>query len=134
MHKYPRLHNAMWPGLVGKGSPGAEPGIDLDTLLDLTAQAEVNGQRFDGIDLFLIDPHTSIDSSEDDLKVLAAKLQKRGFLAGSLVAPVWPPTGGGSAMGSEDDRKNFLTAVRKSCEIGGKLRKLGVRKYGVIRI
>ena len=22
---YPKLHNAMWPGLVGKGSPGAEP-------------------------------------------------------------------------------------------------------------
>jgi sugar phosphate isomerase/epimerase len=124
----------MWPGLVGKGSPGAEPAIDLDTMLDLTAAAEVDGQRFEGVDLFLFDPHTSIDSTGDDLKKLAEKLQKRGFLAGSLVAPVWPPTGGGAAMGSEDDRKNFLTAVRKSCEIGGQLRKLGVRKYGVIRI
>ena len=28
---YPKLHNAMWPGLVGKGSSGAEPCIDLDT-------------------------------------------------------------------------------------------------------
>ena len=36
----PALHNAMWPGLVGKGGPGAEPGIDLDTMLDLTAKAE----------------------------------------------------------------------------------------------
>lgn len=133
-HKYPRIHNAMWPGLVGKGSPGAEPAIDLDTMLDLTAAAEVDGQKFEGVDLFLFDPHTSIDSSEEDLKVLADKLQKRGFLAGSLVAPVWPPTGGGAAMGSEDDRKGFLTSVRKACEIGGKLRKLGVRKYGVIRI
>jgi sugar phosphate isomerase/epimerase len=124
----------MWPGLVGKGSPGAEPAIDLDTMLDLTAAAEVDGQRFEGVDLFLFDPHTSIDSTGDDLKKLAEKLQTRGFLAGSLVAPVWPPTGGGAAMGSEDDRKNFLTAVKKSCEIGGQLRKLGVRKYGVIRI
>ena len=35
-----KLHNAMWPGLVGKGSPGAEPFIELDTMLDLTAKAE----------------------------------------------------------------------------------------------
>ena len=28
----------MWPGLVGMGSPGAEPLIDLDTMLDMTAK------------------------------------------------------------------------------------------------
>ena len=39
-HSRPALHNAMWPGLVGKGSPGAEPFIDLDTMLDLTAKAK----------------------------------------------------------------------------------------------
>src|SRR5438045_3424135 len=38
-HRYPKLHNAMWPGLVGKGSPGAEPAIDLDTMLDPPATA-----------------------------------------------------------------------------------------------
>jgi sugar phosphate isomerase/epimerase len=134
MHAFPKLHNAMWPGLVGKGSPGAEPAIDLDTMLDVTAAAEVDGARFDGVDLFLFDPHTSIDATDDDLKTLADKLRARQFVAGSLVAPVWPPTGGGSAMGTVEDRKNFLTAVRKACEIGGKLRKLGVRPYGVIRV
>ena len=46
----PKLHNAMWPGLVGKGGD-AEPPIDLETMLDLTAAAEVNGTRFDGVDL-----------------------------------------------------------------------------------
>ena len=51
-HKKPALHNAMWPGLVGKG-PDSEPPIDLDTMLNLTAAAEVDGQRFDGVDLFL---------------------------------------------------------------------------------
>jgi len=50
------------------------------------------------------------------------------------VAPVWPPTGGGSAMGSSEDRKRFLTQVQKACAIGQKLNALGVRKYGVVRI
>ena len=51
-HAFPALHNAMWPGLVGKG-PDSEPPIDLDTMLDLTAAARVDGVRFDGVDLFL---------------------------------------------------------------------------------
>src|SRR5687767_280921 len=133
-HSAPALHNAMWPGLVGKGGPDAEPPIDLDTMLDLTAKASVDGVRFDGVDLFLFDPHVSIDSSDDDLKRLGDKVASRGFVIGSLVAPVWPPTGGGSAMGSDADRKSFLTQVRKACAIGKKLRELGVRKYGVVRI
>ena len=124
----------MWPGLVGKGSPGAEPLIDLETMLDLTAAAEVDGTRFDGVDLFLFDPHVSIDASIDDLKRLRDSIARRGFLVGSLVAPVWPPTGGGAAMGGEEDRTRFLDQVRKACVIGGKLRELGIRKYGVVRI
>ena len=133
-HAYPKLHNAMWPGLVGKGGPGAEPPIDLDTMLDLTAAAEVDGVRFDGVDLFLFDPHTSIDATADDLKALADKVRAKGFMVGSVVAPVWPPTGGGSAMGSDQDRQQFLTQVKKACAIAKKLRDLGVRKYGVVRI
>jgi sugar phosphate isomerase/epimerase len=124
----------MWPGLVGKGGPGAEPPIDLDTMLNLTAAANVDGTKFDGVDLFLFDPHVSIDSSDDDLKRLADKIRGKNLAVGSLVAPVWPPTNGGSAMGSEDERKAFLTQVRKACRIGKTLKDLGVRKYGVIRI
>jgi len=123
----------MWPGLVGKG-PDGEPPIDLDTMLNLTAAAEVDGVRFDGVDLFLSLPHTDIDSSDDELATLADKLNAKGLRAGSLVAPVWPPTGGGSAMGNDDERARFLTQVKKACVIGNKLRDLGVRKYGVIRI
>src|SRR5215471_18314740 len=133
-YEYPKLHNAMWPGLVGKGSPGAEPFIDLDTMLDLTAAAEVDGMRFDGVDIFLFDPHVSIDSNDDELKRLADRVAKRKFVIGSLVAPVWPPTNGGSAMGSAEERKNFLTQVRKSCAIGKKLRDIGIRSYGIVRI
>jgi len=132
-HKSPALHNAMWPGIVGKGSD-SEPAIDLDTMLSLTAAAEVDGTKFDGVDLFLSLPHTDIDSSDDDLKVLADKLAAHGLVAGSLVAPVWAPTGGGSAMGSEEERGRFLTQVRKACAIGRKLRDLGIRRYGVVRI
>jgi sugar phosphate isomerase/epimerase len=124
----------MWPGLVGKGSPGAEPSIGLETMLDLTAAAEVNGARFDGVDLFLFDPHVSIDSSTDALKRLSDSIASRGFVVGSLVAPVWPPTGGGAAMGGPDDRAKFLEQVRKACVIGETLRELGIRQYGVIRI
>jgi sugar phosphate isomerase/epimerase len=134
LHGFPAIHNAMWPGLVGKGGPGAEPPIDLDTMLDLTAAAEVDGVRFDGVDLFLFDPHTSIDSTDDDLKRLAERIASRSLKVGSVVAPVWPPTGGGSAMGSEPERALFLTQVRKACAIARKLRELGVRPYGVVRI
>jgi sugar phosphate isomerase/epimerase len=132
-HSLPAIHNAMWPGLVGKG-PDSEPPIGLDTMLDLTVAAEVDGVRFDGVDLFLSLPHTDIDSSDDDLAALSEKLNAKNLRAGSLVAPVWPPTGGGSAMGSEGERGRFLTQVKKACRIGRKLRDLGVRKYGIIRI
>src|SRR2546430_6489972 len=98
---YPAIHNAMWPGLVGKG-PDSEPPIDLDTMLDLTANAAIDGVKFDGVDLFLFDPHVSIDASDDELKRLADRVTSRGLIVGSVVAPVWPPTGGGSAMGGED--------------------------------
>jgi len=132
-HKRPVVHNAMWPGLVGKG-PGSEPPIDLETMLNLTAAAEVDGHRFDGVDLFLTLPHVDIDSTKDDLVHLADGIAERNLVVGSLVAPVWLPTGGGSAMGSEEDRKNFLTQVRKACAIGKTLRDIGIRRYGIVRI
>jgi sugar phosphate isomerase/epimerase len=132
-HTKPALHNAMWPGLVGKG-PDSEPPIDLDTMLDLTAAANVDGVTFDGVDLFLFDPHVDIDSDRDALARLADRIRARGFVVGSLVAPVWGPTGGGSAMGGADDRQRFLTQVRKACAIGETLRDIGIRSYGVVRI
>jgi sugar phosphate isomerase/epimerase len=133
LNQFPKLHNAMWPGLVGKG-PDSEPPIDLDTMLDLTQAAEVDGIKFDGVDLFLASPHTDIDSTPDQLAKLAENVAHRGFVVGSLVAPVWPGAGGGSAMGSADERKRFVTQVRKACSIGKQLRALGVRQYGIVRI
>ncbi len=131
---HPKLHNAMWPGLVGKGSPGAEPALDLDTMLDLTAAAVVDGHKFDGVDIFLYAPHIPIDINDDDLKRIADKIAAKGLVVGSVVAPIWPPTGGGSAMGNAQERLNFVGQVRKGCRIAAKLRALGVRPYGVVRL
>src|ERR1700680_4116829 len=97
-HQYPALHNAMWPGLVGK-SPDSEPPIDLETMLNLTASAEVDGIRFDGVDLFLFAPHVEIDSNDDDLKRLADRVRRRNLVIGSVVAPVGSPIRGGLALG-----------------------------------
>ena len=132
-NNYPKLHNASWPGVVGKG-PDSEPPISIDTMIDLTAAAEVDGVKFDGFDLFLFDPHMDIDASDDAIKEMADKAGVKNLEIGSLVAPVWTPTGGGSAMGSIEERKRFITQVRKSCKIGKKLRDIGVRPNGIIRI
>ena len=132
-HRLPALHNAMWPGVVGKGA-GSEPCIDLDTMLRLTASAEVEGIRFDGVDLFLSKPHVDIESNDDDLKRLSDKIASFNLVIGSLVSPVWESTGRGSAMGNENERKRFLDQVQKACHIGKRLRDLGIRRYGVIRI
>ena len=131
--RFPKIHNAMWPGLVGKGQ-GSEPFVDLETMLDLTAAANVDGTRFDGVDLFLSEPHVSIGSTREQLEKLADDIAGRNLVVGSLVAPVWAPTGGGSAMGREDERKRFLEQVEKACRIGETLRRIGIRTYGVIRI
>jgi sugar phosphate isomerase/epimerase len=131
---YPKLHNATWPGVVGKGPDTPEPLIDLQTMIDLTAAAEVDGARFDGVDLFLCAPHVDIDSTDADLQKLADLLKSRNLAAGSLVAPVWPPAGGGTAFGDQAARDQFVTQVRKACRIGQRLRELGVRPAGVIRI
>ena len=133
LHKKPVIHNAMWPGLVGKG-PDSEPPIDLKTMLDMTAAAEVDGVKFDGVDLFASLPHVDIDSTRDALSRLAEDIAGRNLVVGSLVAPVWPPTGGGSAMGSDEERGKFLTQVRKACSMAKTLQELGVRHYGVVRI
>ena len=128
-NNYPQLHNATWPGIVGKG-PDSEPPIPLDTLLELTAATEVNGVKFDGIDIGLLEPHFTIDETDDGIKKLADKVLSLNLNIGSLVAPIW----GGPAMGNKEERKTFVDMVRKSCRFGKKLREYGVRPYGIIRI
>ncbi|MDO6820929.1 sugar phosphate isomerase/epimerase [Zobellia sp. 1_MG-2023] len=126
---FPKLHNASWPGIVGKG-PDSEPPISFDQMLDMTANAEVNGIKFDGIDIGLFDPHVDIHSSDDDIKRLADKVAGRNLNIGTLVAPIW----GGPTLGSDEDRKTFVAMVQRACHFGKIFREHGVRQYGVIRI
>jgi sugar phosphate isomerase/epimerase len=127
-NNYPKLHNATWPGIVGKG-PDSEPPISLDKMLEMTAAAEVDGVKFDGVDVGLFDPSINLDDL-DGIKKLADQVSKHNLVIGSLVAPIW----GGPAMGSKEDRANFVDQVRKSCIYGQKLKEMGVRPYGVVRI
>src|SRR5271157_2161676 len=78
-HNYPKLHNAAWPGVVGKGGEGGEPYIDLATMLDLTAAAQVDGIKFDGFDVFLFIHHINIDATDDEIKALAELATSRGW-------------------------------------------------------
>ena len=130
-----KLHNAMWPGLVGKGDDeGQEPPISLERMLELTAAAEVGGQKFEGVDYFLFHPHTDPDASDDELKGIADQIASKGLKVGSLVAPIWPGTVGDSAMGDSEQTDKFVLAVEKACRIAKIFNEHGVREYGCIRI
>jgi hypothetical protein len=133
-NSYPKLHNAAWPGIVGKGAPDSEPIIALDTLLRLTADARAGDQKFDGIDLFITAPHFPIDADAGEVRRMADHIASYGLKVGSFVAPIWGGAGGGSAMGSADDRARFLTQVRKACAIGQQMRDIGIRPTGGIRV
>lgn len=128
-NNFPKLHNATWPGIVGKG-PDSEPPIPFDKMLEMTAAAEVDGVKFDGVDIGLLDPHIDINSTDGEIEKLAEKVSSYNLKIGSLVAPIW----GGPAMGSKEERAQFVEMVRKSCHFGQKLRELGIRPSGVIRI
>ena len=84
--------------------------------------------KFDGVDLFLFDPHVSIDSSDSDLRRLVDRIRARQISG-------WLPGRAGLAADRrrirDGDRRangsSFITQVRKACEIGKKLRDLGIR-------
>ena len=132
-NNYPKLHNAAWPGLVGKGPPPDEPAIGLDKMLDMTAAAEVDGTKFDGFDIFLYHPHFDIDGGDDETKRLAEMAQARNLVVGTVVAPIYGGTGGGSPMGDDAARQAFLGQVRKACRVAQLLREMGVRPNGAVR-
>ena len=134
-HNYPKLHNAAWPGLVGKGQ-GGEPPIDLDTMLDLTAAAECDGVGFDGFDIFLYHPHFDIDGGDEEIKRLADKARARNLQIGTVVAPVYPGTGGGLPMGSKADQQKFLGQVDKACRVARAAARIGraAQRRGAVRL
>ncbi len=128
--KFPKLHNATWPGVVGKGCGDGEPCVDLKTMLDLTSGADVDGTKFDGFDLFLAPPHFDLANPDAEIAKLAQYCADYQLEIGSLVANVWS----GSAIGAEEKRAAFLGAVEEACSIGRKLRDAGIRPNGCVRI
>ena len=129
-YQFPKLHNATWPGVVGKGVGDAEPCLSLETMLDLTKGAEVDGVKFDGFDLFLAPPHFDTSNQDAEIDRIVELCGKYELEVGSFVANVWS----GSAIGDESKRDAFLAAVEQGCAIGAALRAKGVRPNGVVRI
>lgn len=129
-----KLHNAMWPGLVGKDEDSDQPPISLEKMIDLTVASNAGGRKYDGIDLFLFFPHLDIDATDDDIRKFADDVAAKDLKIGSVVAPIWQETGGGSAMGDQAARDRFVGAVKKACRYTTILREHGVRSYGSIRI
>ena len=93
---------------------------------DMTVAANVDGHKFDGVDLFLFHPHTDPDISEDNLKQMADLIASKGLKVGSLVAPVWGGTVGDSAMGTDEQQQKFLLAIEKACRVAKLLNQAGV--------
>lgn len=125
----PKLHNATWPGVVGKG-PDSEPCLELEEMLRLTSNANVEGARFDGFDLFLSAPHFDCSNMAAEIYRIVNYCDEYQLEVGSLVANVWA----GSAIGSDDARDTFLREVELGCMAGSKLHALGVRPSGCVRI
>ena len=116
--------------------PAAEPPIDLDTMLDLTANAEVDGVEVRRRRPVPVPTRTSTSiPATTTSSGWPTRSPRTGLAVGSVVAPVWPAAGGGSAMGTRGGAQAVSsTQVRKACRIGRRLRELGVRPYGVVRI
>ncbi len=128
--KFPKLHNATWPGVVGKGEEGSDPCISLNEMLEMTRNAEVDGCRFDGFDLFLDQPHFDPTKIESEVERLTLLAQEYDLEIGTLVAPIWS----GSAIGSEEKREHFLSQLRMACDVAHRLRANGVRPNGSVRV
>ena len=69
----------------------------------------------------------ALDADPDNVDALIGS-------ASADMTPVWPPVGGGSAMGSEEERNRFVSMVEKACHIARQLSDIGIRKSGVVRI
>ena len=135
-NNFPKLHNAAWPGVVGKGE-GSEPPIDLDTMLDLTAAAEVDGVRSSTASICSCSIRMSASTRPTTQLEEAGR---EGALARNLVDRLGRrPRLAADRRRLGDGRRrrsqaSFSTQVRKGCRIARTLREMGIRPYGVVRI
>ncbi|HYC34429.1 MAG TPA: sugar phosphate isomerase/epimerase, partial [Candidatus Paceibacterota bacterium] len=100
-----------------------------------TAAANVDGEGFACVDVICDGRHgLGLGTSDDDIKRFADKVLERGLSITTVVAPVWPGAGGGSAMGDNVAQQKFLDAVRFACHVGDIFKKKGARQWGNIRV
>ncbi len=135
-NNFPKLHNAAWPGVVGKGrGQRAADRPRHDARPD--GRGRGRRRRSSTASTCSCSPRTSsIDSTDDDLEEAGRQgsLARPGRSARSS-RPVWPPTGGGSAMGEGEGRKQVpRRRSARAAASPSKLRELGIRPYGVVRI
>src|SRR5688572_21442871 len=103
---FPKLHTTV--GIPQKTGIEAPP-IKLEAFLDLTTLAELDGIRFDGVDLTLHDSYLSLEAQDSELKALAADVRDRELVIGTLTAPL---------LGPDPGEEAFLNQVRSCCRIG----------------
>ena len=102
-----KLHNAMWPGLVGKGDDeGQEPPSASRICSTFQPPPRWTEENSTALILSFL-PHTNPEASDDELKGIADLIQSKGFDIGSLVAPVWPGTVGIPPWVPTSNRKSF---------------------------
>ena len=132
-NNYPKLHNAAWPGVVGKGTADAEPIIPLDTLLELTANAEADGGE--------IRRYRSLarrSSYFDRQRRRSDQARRRPhcwlWAQGRLICCAH--LGRGRRWFGDGPARRSQTLCRQveKAAIGKRLRDLGVRRHGVVRI
>jgi len=113
-NNYPKLHNAAWPGVVGKARRAPSR---YRTGHDARNDDEGRGGRASvrRRDLFLF-PSRDIDSGDDDLMRLADKVRSRGLVIGSVVAPVWPGPAGARRWATKPSARNSSSSP-KGCGI-----------------
>ena len=133
MHTYPAIHNAMWPGLVGKG-PDSEPPIDLETMLDLTAAAKWMASSSTASICSSSIRTSASTATDDDMKRLADKVgvaqSRRRIGGGAGLAADRRRLGDGQRRGAQELRH----AGAQGLPIAKTLSDLGIRTYGVVRI
>ena len=90
--------------------------------------------RFDGFDLFLFDPHIDIDASDDADPAIWPTRPARGTWRSARSSPRSGRRPAAARPWASRRRRKFLGQVRKACRIAERLRELGVRPNGVVRI
>ena len=123
----------MWPGLVGKGA--GRRAADRPRH-HARADGRRRSQRREVRRRRSVPVRPAHRHRLDRRRSEAARRQDRvgNLVVGSLVAPVWPPTGGGSAWASERIARTSSRRCARPAASPRSCSELGIRKYGIIRI